>query len=191
MRNQPVKFKGERVLTTKVLANLLEVSSSTVCQIVNKTYKANKIFSDKLFDDLVEGTDYYEVTSEERPYFVDSNRGAILDINFRGGKFRVFTKSGTAKIARNLKRFNLYYDRIYGYFSLSDLSEFYIRNKKYFLTKKESVREYKENNSLRLDQIEKSLEVLSAKIEEQRGDIDKRLTFLEARIDKLIIDRLK
>lgn len=190
MKNQPVKFQGQRVLSTSALASLLEVTSSTVSQIANNNYKSNKIFCDKTFDELVEGTDYFNLTPEDRLTFVDSNREAILDVAFRGGKLRVFTKSGTAKIARNLKRLNLYYGRIYGYFSLSDLSDFYIKNKKYFLTKKESAKMYR-NNSIRLDQIEQSLNTLSTKIEEQKREIGERLSYLESRIDRLLMDRIK
>ena len=194
MKNQPVMYKGERVLTTKVLANFMEVSTNTITSITNGCYKKNKILQDKLIDTLNEGTDYFDIKGEERLQFVDNNRGSLVNVTVRGGKFRVFTKQGTAKMARNLKRLNLYYDIIYGYFSKSDLTEYYLKYRNYFISdniKKESAKMYKDNTQYRLDQIEKSIGILTAKVEEQREDTNKRMTILEEMIDRLLEDRMK
>ena len=194
MKNQPVMYKGERVLMTKVLANFMGVSTNTITSITNGCYKKNKILQDKLIDTLNEGTDYFDIKGEERLQFVDNNRGSLVNVTVRGGKFRVFTKQGTAKMARNLKRLNLYYDIIYGYFSKSDLTEYYLKYRNYFISdniKKESAKMYKDNTQYRLDQIEKSIGILTAKVEEQREDTNKRMTILEEMIDRLLEDRMK
>ena len=187
-------YKGERVLMTKVLANFMGVSTNTITSITNGCYKKNKILQDKLIDTLNEGTDYFDIKGEERLQFVDNNRGSLVNVTVRGGKFRVFTKQGTAKMARNLKRLNLYYDIIYGYFSKSDLTEYYLKYRNYFISdniKKESAKMYKDNTQYRLDQIEKSIGILTAKVEEQREDTNKRMTILEEMIDRLLEDRMK
>lgn len=193
MKNQPAILNGERVLTTKALANFMEVSISVVSSIATGGYKQNRIFQDKKFDSLIEGTDYFDLKGEDRLSFVDNNRGAFLDISGRGGNFRIFTRQGTVKMARNLRRIKLYYEKIYDYFSLQDLTEYYLKYRNYFIksTKKESARLYKESNQSRLDQIETSLNNLTLKVEEQRQETSKRIMALEERIDKLLFQRIK
>lgn len=196
MKNQAIQFNGQIVLTTKYLANLLEVTPSVITSITNGSYKKNKIFSDKQFDILTEGVDYILLNGSDRLTFVDNNRNAYLDISHRGSKFRIFTKSGVVKMSRNLKRLNLYYKRIYEYFSGNDLTFFYEKNERYFLSYKDSkekkfVSTYKDNSiQLQLDQMNKRLEEVSDKVDNQRAEISIRLAVLEERIDSILLSKL-
>ena len=194
MKNQAINYKGEKVLTTRFLANLLEVTPSLISSIVNGNYKNNRILCDKKFDKLICGTDYYDLQGKDRMFFVDSNRNAFLDIYYRGGNFRIFTKAGVAKMSRNLRRLNLYHNRIYGYFSESDLTNWYQKYEKFFTEEKKRIKfveMYKDNNyqKLELNQIRKSIDDLSAKVEVQRIESNVRLAALEKRIDKILMSK--
>lgn len=194
MKNQAINYKGEKVITTKFLANLLEVTPSLISSIVNENYKNNRILCDKKFDKLICETDYYDLQGKDRMSFVDNNRNAFLDICIRGGNFRIFTKAGVAKMSRNLRRLNLYHNRIYGYFSESDLTNWYQKYEKFFTEEKKKIKfveMYKDNNyqKLELDQIRKSIDDLSAKVEVQRMESNFRLAALEERIDKILMSK--
>lgn len=196
MKNQAIQFKGQRVLTTRYLANLLEISSSLITSIVNKSYNFNKILKDRQFDSLTEGIDYIDLKGKERLSFVDNNRNAYLDISSRGGNFRIFTKSGVIKMSRNLTRLNLYYNKIYDYFYQEDLTEFYRKNEECFTTtfQKENkfIKYYRDNiYQSELALINKKLEELSDKVDRQEVEIAMRLSVLEESIDRILFSKFE